>query len=140
MSLVSDEIFYSDQDYPALLGGKSKLTGEYKFPFPLGSERENYDRVPLKRDGVLWTYTIQRFPPSRPYIGISNPEQFKPFALGYVELPGQLIVETRIEVDDFENLKIGMAMTLIKADFPRGDGEGTYTTYAFTPKNEEAQS
>ena len=66
MSLVSDEIFYSDQDYPALLGGKSKLTGEYKFPFPLGSERENYDRVPC----LLYTSpsprdaTLSRMPSS----------------------------------------------------------------------------
>ena len=138
MTLISDDIFYSDTGNPALLGGRSKLTGEYKFPFPLSSERENYERVPLKREGRLWTFTTQRFPPSRPYIRITDPEQFKPFALGYVELEGQVIVETLIEIDDFDDLKIGMPMTLIKVDYPRGDGSGHYGTYAFTPSEQEA--
>ena len=96
MTLVSDEIFYPDQKLPTLMGGKNKLTGEYKFPYPLGSDRESYDPVPLKREGTLWSYTIQRFPPSRPYIGVTDPENFKPFALGYIELADQVIVESLI--------------------------------------------
>ena len=136
MTLVSDEIFYPDQPHPTLMGGRCKQTGRYKFPYPLGADRERHERVPLKREGTLWSYTIQRFPPSRPYIGVTDPAKFKPFALGYVELDGQVIVETLISTSDLDSLKIGMDMVVKMAEFERGDGDGTYTTYAFTPKEE----
>lgn len=134
MNIVSDEIFYPDQKQPTLMGGKCRETGKYKFPYPLGIERDKYEQVPLKREGTLWSYTVQRFPPGRPYIGVTDTEKFKPFALGYIELADQIIVESRIITDDFAKLKIGMDMCLTVGDFPRGDGEGSYSTYAFIPK------
>ncbi len=136
MTLVSDEIFYPDQPQPTLMGGRCKQTGQYKFPYPMGAEREKYDCVPLKREGSLWSYTIQRFPPSRPYIGVTDPAKFKPFALGYVELPGQVIVEALLATADLDSLKIGLEMVVKMSEFERGDGHGTYSTYAFTPKEE----
>ena len=138
MALISDEIFFPELDPPALLGGRSKTSGEYKFPFPLGSERVDYEPVPLAREGKLWTYTIQRFPPARPYVGVTDPEHFKPFALGYVELADQIIVETHMLVDDFSALRIGMEMELATAELPRGDSTGTFMTYAFRQKGNQS--
>ena len=76
---------------------------------------------------------MQRFRPKTPsYMGADDEKTFKPFALGYVELPGEVIVETRIEVDNFQRLKIGIPMKLIIVDFPRLDGKPV-SSYAFTP-------
>ena len=61
---------------------------------------------------------------------------FRPFALGYVELPGQVIVETRIDVDDPSKLKIGMKM---KAEEPRNLSEraaSPFSPTSFVPQPE----
>ena len=56
----------------------------------------------------MWSYTIQRFrPKSPPYEG---PEDFRPWALGYVALPGETIVEARLVNVAFEDLAIGMPL------------------------------
>jgi uncharacterized OB-fold protein len=65
----------------------------------------------LSREGVLWTWTVQRFAPkSPPYQPPSR--GFQPFAIGYVELPEGVRVEALIEADDLESLRIGMPMRL----------------------------
>ena len=47
----------------------------------------------LAREGTLWTWTVQGFrPKSPPYEG---PVEFEPYPVGYVELPGEVKVETR---------------------------------------------
>ena len=49
----------------------------------------------LARRGTLWTWTVQRFrPKSPPYAG--RPEEFEPYGVGYVELPGEVRVEARL--------------------------------------------
>lgn len=89
--------------------------------------------VKLGREGTLWSFTVQRFrPKSPPYAGADDERSFKPFALGYVELPGEVIVETRIEIDDVAKLKIGMKMQLAAVPFARAGGESALT-YAFRP-------
>ncbi|WP_372349846.1 OB-fold domain-containing protein [Streptomyces sp. KL116D] len=41
--------------------------------------------------GTLWTFTTQNFrPPSPPYDGSDTADTFRPYALGYIELPGEL--------------------------------------------------
>ncbi len=137
MTLISDEIFDSSSKVPTLLGGRSRLTGEIKFPCPKGALADEFDPFPLKRNGILWSFTIQRFPPGKPYLGVTDLAMFQPFGIGYVELKGQIIVETRIVTDNLEALKIGMPMELILETFQRGDGEGEVTTFAFQPRAEE---
>jgi uncharacterized OB-fold protein len=64
----------------------------------------------LARRGTLWSWTIQRFrPKSPPYAG---PEEFEPYGVGYVELPGEVRVEARLTESDPANLRIGMPMEL----------------------------
>lgn len=136
MTLISEDIFASNAKVPTLLGGKSKIDGKYKFPRPTDATADDYEDVLLKREGMLWAYTIQRFPPGQPFVGVTDRESFQPFAIGYVELEDQIIVETRIVTDDFNSLKMGLPMSLVVENFNRGDGDGEVTTFAFTPTQE----
>lgn len=116
-----------------LIGGRHKQSGRIVFPFPSGPDAAGYDKLPLATEGTLWSFTVQRFrPKSPPYAGADDERSFKPFALGYVELPGQIIVESRIEVDDPARLKIGMKMKLAAVPFARAAGDAPLT-YVFHP-------
>jgi len=136
MTLISDEFLDASTKVPTLLGGRSRETGEIKFPCPRGSSAQDFEPIALKTEGTLWSYTVQRFPPGKPYVGVTDRTMFKPFGVGYVELEGQVIVETRIVTDNLDALKIGLPMSLILETFERGDGEGAVTSYAFTPSSE----
>lgn len=116
---------------PHLVGGRHRDSGKYVFPFPEGEEVHAYERVALNPVGTLWSWTIQRFrPKSPPYIG---PEAFEPYAVGYVELAGQVIVETRIVNVNFDAIRIGDRYRTTVIPFAR-DADGTVVmTYAFEP-------
>ena len=84
--------------------------------------------VSLSRTGTLWSWTVQGFTPKRPYTGDSA---YEPYGVGYVELPGQLIVETRLVETDPERLEIGMAMELVLTPFRDDDFGWPVHTFAF---------
>ncbi len=111
-----------------LIGGRSIVTGRYLFPCPADAE---FESVALPERGTLWSYTVQRFAPkSPPYRGLPP---FEPFAVGYVELPGALIVESRLTEVRLDALRIGMPMELTTVLLPTApDGEGLQT-FAFRP-------
>ena len=99
------EGLYTREPQPRLIGGRECSTGRIVFPCPSSS---GYEPVALQREGTLWSYTVQRYrPKSPPYAG---PEAFRPWAVGYVELPGEVIVESRITNVDFADIAIGMAL------------------------------
>ena len=82
--------------------------------------------------GTLWTWTIQGFPPKAPpYAG--DIENFEPFGVGYVELPGEVKVETRLTTADKEKLKIGMEMDLVFIPLYTDDDGNEVITFAFSP-------
>ncbi|MEW2044140.1 OB-fold domain-containing protein [Streptomyces sp. NBC_00377] len=85
--------------------------------------------------GTLWTYTTQGFrPPSPPYDG---PEAFEPYAVGYVELPGELLVEARLTGSGPERLRIGQEMRLTCVPYTVRDDGTEVVTFAFAPVEEE---
>jgi uncharacterized OB-fold protein len=105
---------------PALIGGREPHTGRIVFPCA-----EGCDPVALKRQGTIWSWTVQRFAPkSPPYAG---PAPFEPFALGYVELADEVIVEARFDGLAFDALRVGLPVALRIIAF--GSGE----TFAFGP-------
>ena len=117
-------------DSPArLIGGRHRASGRIVFPLPQDSQ--NYERIELPSRGTLWSYTVQRFrPKSPPYRG---DELFQPFGLGYVELPGALIVASRLTEIDFRELRLGLPLELTTTVL-RHDEDGTAVyTYAFRP-------
>lgn len=111
---------WTDGPEPALIGGREPTSGRIVFPCADGC-----DPVTLQRRGTIWSWTVQRFPPkSPPYAG---PEAFEPFALGYVELEGEVIVETRFDGLAFDALKVGLPVALRIVPFGAGE------TFAFGP-------
>ncbi len=130
---IADGLFEGEGAAAHLIGGRRKSDGRMVFPLPKGAAAAHYDAVTLAQEGTLWSYTVQRFrPKSPPYVGADDEKSFQPFALGYIELPGQVIVESRIEVDNFNRLKIGMKMKLDIVPFARADGKRV-ANYIFRP-------
>lgn len=119
MHTIAEGLFAAEEP-PRLIGGRDRHSGRIVFPCPSNS---NFEPVTLGRTGTLWSWTVQRYrPKSPPYAG---PEAFEPWPLGYVELPGETIVEARIIGVDAADLAIGMALEVTQialdpaADEPR---------------------
>jgi uncharacterized OB-fold protein len=81
----------------------------------------------------LWAWTTQEFPPpSPPYAGPTGAD-FVPFGVGYVELPGEVKVETRLTEADAGALRAGMEMELVLVPFRTDDDGNEVVTFAFRP-------
>ncbi len=131
MRAIADGLF-TNETPPRLIGGKHRETGRIVFPCPPGAQFAPY---PLKRNGTLWSYTIQRYrPKSPPYAG---PESFKPWPVAYVELSGEAIVEARLANVDFEAIKIGMALELTQIPLDP-DAADSPMIHAFQPAGASA--
>jgi len=112
-----------------LIGGRNRKSGRIVFPLP--SDRESFEALELPQRGLLWSYTVQRFEPKSPPYLADGP--FQPFAVGYVELPGALIVESRLIDVQFDELHIGMPMELTTFAL-RKDEHGATLMFAFRPQ------
>ena len=132
MRPIAEGLFRTDP--PRLIGGRAKADGRVVFPMPTGVEAERYEPVELPADGTLWSFTVQRFrPKSPPYAGHDDERSFQPFALGYVQLGDQVIVESRLEVDDFDRLRVGLPMTLALSPFRTAPDGAEVLSYVFRP-------
>ncbi|MFA5711167.1 Zn-ribbon domain-containing OB-fold protein [Mycolicibacterium sp.] len=124
-----------------LIGGRCGACGEVEFPRKPSCRDcggSDISAVPLAERGVLWSWTVQRFPPpSPPYFGAAD--EFEPFGVGYVELPGEVIVEARLTESDPRRLRIGMPMTLTTVDVVTETGAHK-PTFAFAPEQEGDQA
>jgi uncharacterized OB-fold protein len=141
---VAEGLFTWPAEQPRLKGSECADCGLIGFPAEAYCVRcggaEICERL-LSDRGTLWTFTTQGFrPPSPPYDGADTAPTFAPYAVGYVELPGELRVEARLTEPDPARLRIGqpMAMTLVPYTV---DPDGTEVlTFAFAPVPEsEAQ-
>ena len=117
---------WTDDEPPCLIGGRTR-GGRLVFPFPEGTAAADVEPVRLSRRGRLWSYTRQDFRPKYPYDG---PEPFEPFLVGYVELPGELIVETRLVDTTLDALEPGLPMELVIVPF-----DDARSVFAFRPES-----
>ncbi len=131
--IVAPDLVSGEGASTRLLGGKSRTDGKLVFPIPTGPEAQRYDRVELATEGKLWSFTVQRFRPKPPFDGEGDETNFTPFAVGYVELPGQIIVEARLDTGDFGSLRIGMPMRFTLLPYRRDPDGCEVLTYAFRP-------
>jgi uncharacterized OB-fold protein len=134
---VAEGVFTWPSESPRLLGSRCVKCNNHMFPSQNGCPRctgSETEIVELATRGTLWTWTVQGFPPKAPpYIGDDNPQTFKPFGVGYVELPGQCKIEARLTEADPAKLKIGMEMELVLVPL-KTDAEGNEVlTFAFKP-------
>ncbi len=128
-----DPALWSDEAEPHLMGGRLP-NGEIVFPMPAGDAAREVEPYKLSRSGTLWSWTRQDFCPKDPYQGPGSgpddgPQDFTPYLIGYVELPGEVIVETRIVDAALEDLKLGMPMQFCVVPF-----NAQHTTFAFRPE------
>ena len=131
MRAIAEGLF-TDETRPRLIGGRHRQTGRVVFPCPEGSD---YEPFPLRREGRLWSYTVQRYrPKSPPYAG---PEAFAPWAVAYVELPGETIVEARLANVPLGDIRIGMALELTQIPLDP-DAADIVLIHAFQPLGQPA--
>lgn len=132
--VVAEGLFTWPSEEPRLIA--SRRDGVLSFP-----ARPDEERVLLSARGTLWGFTTQQFrPPSPPYDGDDTAETFQPYALGYVELPGELLVQARFTESEPDRLRIGQEMELRIVPYTtRADGTEVLT-FAFAPVNESAAS
>lgn len=126
MRPIADGLF-TNETRPRLIGGRNLATGRIVFPCPIGAEYEPY---PLKREGTLWSYTIQRYrPKSPPYAG---PEAFKPWPVAYIALEGETMVEARLTEVEFDAIGIGMKLEMTPIPLDPDTADSPYIP-AFRP-------
>ncbi|MFP6606312.1 MAG: Zn-ribbon domain-containing OB-fold protein [Myxococcota bacterium] len=127
-------LFAGSLESPRLRGSRCGACGETTFPAQQGCPSctaQGCDEVELSPRGTLYTWTIQRFPPPVPYAG--DTENFVPFAVGYIELPEGVRVESRLTESDASRLSIGMEMELAIEPFAVDDEGRDIVTFAFAP-------
>ena len=136
---IAEGLFTWPSNDPRLIGSRCSNCGVVTFPAQnscaacSGTETEN---IELERRGKLWTFTLQCFLPNRPpYDGPETPETFKPFGVGYVELPDQTRVQARLKTEDVTKLKVGMEMELVVEKYIERDGKDV-VSYFFVPVDE----
>jgi uncharacterized OB-fold protein len=132
--VVGREVMADIDGVPQLVGSRCASCEAVTFPAQSSCPKcAGQDVGPhrLARQGTLWTFTIQNFPPKTPYLGAEGP--FQPYGVGYVDLAGEVIVEARLVADDISKLRIGLPMELVLEPFHRTpDGEAVLT-FAFAP-------
>lgn len=136
---IAEGLFTWPSNDPRLIGSKCSNCGIVTFPAQRscaacsGTETEN---IELARRGTLWTYTIQCFLPNRPpYDGPETAETFKPYGVGYIELPDETRVEARIKTNDVDKLEVGMEMELVVEKYIERDGKDI-VSFFFQPVDE----
>lgn len=128
---IADDLFTWPSDEPQLIA--SERDGVISFPPEPGDPRRL-----LSRRGTLWSFTTQQFrPPSPPYDGNDSAESFQPYGVGYVELPGELIVEGRLTESDPAKLAIGQSVELTLVPYSVLDDGTEVLIYAFRPVSDE---
>lgn len=133
---VAEGLFTWPDDDPQLLGTRCAACGIVTFPGQSSCPRcasTEMEEHRLARRGRLWAWTTQEFPPpSPPYAGPTGAD-FVPFGVGYVELPGEVKVETRLTEADAGALEAGMEMELVLVPFRTDDDGNEVVTFAFRP-------
>ena len=134
---INDSILDISGDGPRLRGMRCKTCDNHVFPFQKGCPKcagTDVEPVDLGTRGTLWAWTIQGFPPKAPpYLGETDPEKFRPYGIGYVELPGQTKVEARLTESDPTKLAEGMEMELTLEQVGKDEDGNDIVTYAFKP-------
>ena len=127
-------LFAGSLDSPRLRGSRCGACGETTFPAQQGCPSctaQGCDEVELSPRGTLYTWTVQRFPPPPPFVG--DTKNFVPYAVGYIELPEGVRVESRLTESDASRLSIGMEMELAIEPFAVDDEGRDIVTFAFAP-------
>lgn len=120
----------SSDDKPRLIAGKCPSCQEVSFPkrnVCPNCQHEGLEELLLSRNGKIFSYSIVMQQP-RPYY--KGPV---PYALGFVELPDGVRVETLFTDCDNDTLQVGMAVELVVDQLYQDDNGNQLITYKFRP-------
>lgn len=118
-------LFLDTPEGPRLLGSRCANCASAYFP---SSEichnpdctASNIESAQFGPRGILWSLTIQGYPPPPPVI---SSEPYQPYAVGVVDLDDHpLRVIGRLQTDDPQKIEIGSAVELVLAPLGR-DGD-----------------
>jgi len=134
--LACPDVIRETDDGLTLMGSRCDSCGEIAFP-PQRACARCFGTVlqdcALGNRGTLWSWTIQGFLPKEPYDSGETEATFRPYGVGYVEMPSGVKVESRLTLADPQRLQIGMALELQLLAYRQLPGEEPVYTYAFAP-------
>ena len=136
---VTEGVFTWPSDAPQLIGSRCAACAIVTFPAQDSCPRcasTDMAKHLLSRRGRLWAWTTQEFPPPAPPYAGPTGNAFVPYGVGYVELAGEVKVETRLTTT--AGLKVGMGMELVLVPFRTDDDGNEVVTFAFRPVEEGA--
>lgn len=137
VQLIDPDVIGGTLEEPRLIGSVCVRCGTVTFPRQRSCPRctsEDVQARELATRGELWSWTIQCFAPKAPPYLPQAVEEFEPYGVGYIELPGEVRVEARLTESDPDRLRIGMPMELTLIPVP---GAPDKLTYAFGRVSEE---
>ena len=134
---LAEGLFTWPSEAPRLIASRCTDCGNHMFPVQGGCSRcsgASTEPVELGRRGTLWTWTVQSYPPKAPpFAGNVDPETFEPYGVGYIDIDGQLLVESRLTVADPDELSIGMELELVIDPLYLNEDGDEVVTFAFAP-------
>jgi len=137
---VEEGLFTWPSERPQLIGAKCAECTMVRFPAITHCPRCSSPAAEqhlLGDRGTLWTFTTQGFrPPSPPYDGSDTAKTFQNYTLGYVLLPGELMVEARLTEPDPARLSIGQPMRMTLVPYTTAEDGAEILTFAFAPEEE----
>lgn len=96
----------------ALLGSRCPDCGEQFFVIREICEHcqsTQLEGIQLSKTGRLFAFSVMYYPPPPPYRG---DEPFRPFGIGWIELPEGLVIYSLLSENDPTKLSVGMEMEL----------------------------
>lgn len=133
---IAEGLFTWPAANPALLGSRCQDCGIATFPAAescMACSGQNVAVEELPGRGTLWTWTVQQFMPKTPYKSNETMETFKPYGVGYLELPGGVRVEGRLTENDPGKLHIGMEMDVVFEPYRTEDNGDEVINFFFRP-------
>jgi uncharacterized OB-fold protein len=133
---IAEGLFTWPAAKPALLASRCIQCGIASFPaaescMACSGQEVAIEELPGR--GTLWTWTVQQFMPKTPYKSNETAETFKPYGVGYVELPGGVRVEGRLTENDPQKLEIGMPMEVVFEPYRTEENGDEIINFFFKP-------
>lgn len=128
-----DDSLFTWPGEPRLLAGSCVKCGTTTFPRQTSCPRctgTDIEAQELSPRGRLWSWTVQGFEPKSPFL---SDGPFEPYGVGYVEVDGKVLVESRLTEANPDLLEIGADMDLVIVPFAHAADGAELLTFAFAP-------
>jgi uncharacterized protein len=116
----------------SLLGSKCLKCGELFFPKKdtgvcTHCQSDRFEEIRLSREGTIYSYSVVEIRPPGYYQGDV------PYALGFIDLPEGIRVETLFTECDFDELTVGLPVEMVLDTLHEDDEGNEVICYKFKP-------